>query len=123
MAEPFTLPNQAATGFQNGSRYDQYRPSYPAEAVDKLLKHLGVAEQKNRRIVDLASGTGKLTELLAARPEQFEVVAVEPHEGMRQTLVKKNLSGVKVLDGNAGSMPVEDGWGDALIAGQVSCVQ
>ena len=122
MATPFTLPNQAATGFQNASHYDQHRPTYPAESVDKLLKHLEVAELKNGRIVDLASGTGKFTELLAARPEAFEVVAVEPHEGMRDTLVKKNLAGVKVLDGDAGNMPVKDGWGDALVAAQVCLI-
>jgi SAM-dependent methyltransferase len=91
---------------------------YPREAVDKLLNLLGVANQSQARIVDLASGTGKFTELLVARPEKFEVVAVEPHEGMRGTLEKKNL-GIEILDGNAGNMPVKDDWGDSLIAAQV----
>lgn len=91
---------------------------YPPEAVDKLLRHLGVANQSNVHIVDLGSGTGKFTELLVARPEEFEVVAVEPHEGMRGNLEKKNL-GIEVLDGNAANMPVTDEWGDALIAAQV----
>ena len=54
-----------------------------------------------------------------ARPEKFEIAAVEPHEGMRAALVKKNL-GIKVLDGHAQNMPVEEGWGDSLIAAQVS---
>ena len=92
---------------------------YPPESVDKLLGHLGVSNQSNAHIVELASGTGKFTELLVARPEKFEVVAVEPHEGMRGTLEKKNLR-IEVLDGNAGNMPVKNGWGDALIAAQVS---
>ena len=91
---------------------------YPPEAVDKLLRHLGVANESNAHIVDLGSGTGKFTELLVARPEEFEVVAVEPHEGMRGNLEKKNL-GIKVLDGNAANIPVKDEWGDALIAAQV----
>lgn len=56
-----------------------------------------------------------------ARPEKFEVVAVEPHEGMRGALMKKNL-GIEVVDGNAGNMPVKDAWGDALIAAQVSLI-
>lgn len=55
------------------------------------------------------------------RLEKFEVVAVEPHEGMRGELEKKDL-GAKVLDGNAENMPVEDGWSDALIAAQVSLI-
>lgn len=56
-----------------------------------------------------------------ARPEQFEVVAVEPHDEMRDILVRKNL-GIEVLNGNAANMPVKDGWCDALIAAQVSVV-
>jgi hypothetical protein len=48
------------------------------------------------------------------------VIAVELHEGMREELVKKNLrSGVKIMEGDAGNMPIEEGWGDALIAAQV----
>jgi tRNA G46 methylase TrmB len=94
---------------------------YPPEAVDKLLEHVGVKNQKNAHIVEIGSGTGKFTDLLVARPENFDVVAIEPHEGMRGALVKKNLA-IKVLDGNAGNMPVQDGWGDALIAAQVSSI-
>jgi ubiquinone/menaquinone biosynthesis C-methylase UbiE len=121
MAKPFTLANQANSGFSDAANYDQHRPSYPVAAVEKLLTHLGVAGQNNGRIIDLASGTGKFTELLVARPDQYEVVAVEPHDGMRANLVSKHLgSSVKVLDGHAGSIPLEDGWGDALIAAQVS---
>lgn len=121
MTTPFTLDNRAASGFQDGSRYDKYRPSYPAEAVDKLLSHLEVANQKNARVIDLASGTGKFTELLAARPEEFEIVAAEPHAGMREELVKKDLgSRVKVLDGDAGNIPVGVEGADTLIAAQVS---
>ena len=55
-----------------------------------------------------------------ARKEDFEVVGIEPHAGMREELVKKELRGVTVQDGDAGHMPVEDGWGDALITAQVS---
>ena len=119
MASTFTLADPAATGFQNSSHYDQYRPSYPAESVDQLLKHLNVAGLKDARIVEIASGTGKFTELLAARPEKFELVAVEPHANMRETLVGKSLAGVKVSDGDAAHIPIEDGWGDALITAQV----
>jgi trans-aconitate methyltransferase len=120
MATSFTLDDRAQSGFQNASDYDTHRPSYPTEAVDKLLTHLGVAGQKNAKIVDLACGTGKFTELLVKRPEGFEVVGVEPHEGMRAESVRKELKGVKVMDGDAGNMLIEEGWGDSLIAAQVS---
>jgi ubiquinone/menaquinone biosynthesis C-methylase UbiE len=120
MAAQFTLPEEASKGFSNASHYDKYRPSYPAEAVDKLLKSIGVAGVQNARIIDLACGTGKFTELLAARPENYEIVGVEPHQEMREELVKKDLgSRVKVLAGDACNIPIEDGWADALIAAQV----
>jgi ubiquinone/menaquinone biosynthesis C-methylase UbiE len=119
MAAQFTLPEQATTGFSNASHYDKYRPSYPVEAVETLLKSVGVAGIQNARIVDLACGTGKFTELLAARPENYEIVGVEPHKEMREQLVEKDLPRVRVLAGDACNMPIEDGWGDTLIAAQV----
>lgn len=120
MAASFALDTRAATGFQNASAYDQNRPSYPPESVNRLLTHLGVAGQEDARVIDLACGTGKFTEVLAAREEKFEIMAVEPHEGMRNVLVMKELGDrVQVADGNAGNMPVEEGWGDALVAAQV----
>jgi hypothetical protein len=52
---------------------------------------------------------------------KFEVVAIEPHAGMRATLVQKHLGlNVKVLDGDAGHMSVDDEWADAVVAAQVS---
>lgn len=50
------------------------------------------------------------------------MLAVEPHANMRAELEKKECRGVTVLEGNAASMPIEEGWGDALIAAQVSAV-
>lgn len=86
--------------------------------MDKLLTHLGVAGLKNASVIDLACGTGKFTESLVNREEEFDVVGIEPHAGMREELVKKNLRSVKVLEGDAAHMPIENGWGDALIAAQ-----
>lgn len=120
MATSFTLPEQAASGFSNASAYDKYRPSYPAEAVDKLLKNVGVADVKHARVIDLACGTGKFTRVLAARPEQYEIIGVEPHQDMREELTKQGTgSHLQVLEGDACNIPVEEGWGDALIVAQV----
>ncbi|EHL03316.1 putative Uncharacterized methyltransferase C25B8.09 [Glarea lozoyensis 74030] len=125
MTSKFQLDERANIGFGDASSYDKFRPSYPPEAVEKLLAHLGLSGVDGARVVDLASGTGKFTEfgLLAGRPEKFEIVAVEPHQGMRLELEKKELKGVKSVDGDACNIPLEDGWGDALIAAQknVNC--
>ncbi|OTB11823.1 hypothetical protein K445DRAFT_209782 [Daldinia sp. EC12] len=112
------LPTAAEEGFKDAASYDAYRPSYPPEAVDTFLTKLKVAEQFGSKIVEIASGTGKFTELLAKRPESFTVKAIEPHHGMREKLAQKDLTGVEVIDGKADKMPVEDEWGDACIAAQ-----
>ena len=119
------LPAVAEEGFRNATAYDAYRPSYLAEAVDAFLARLGVARMPGARVVEVAAGTGKFTEQLARRPERFAVRAVEPHDGMRDRLDAKaradpDLVGVHVLPGKAEKMPLEDEWGDACIAAQVS---
>lgn len=107
----------------NASSYEHHRPSYPPEAVDSLLTHLQVQGLKGARIVDLASGTGKLTELLANRTEEYEIICVEPHKGMRDELLKKNLKGVTVSAGEASRMlGIENQSVDAVVAAQVSFI-
>lgn len=119
MASQQAVAQAATTGFNNASAYDVHRPSYPPEAVQSLLHHLSVANKPNAKIVDLAAGTGKFTELLAAREEQYEIVAVEPVAKMRESLAGKDLKGVEVRDGLATGMEVGDAWADAVIAAQV----
>lgn len=117
---PSAIHQAATVGFNNAAAYDTHRPSYPAAAVQGLLTQLGLVNQGAARILDLAAGTGKLTEALAAREERFEIVAVEPLEAMRETLVAKELAGVRVEDGTAAKMKgVEDGWADVVVVAQV----
>jgi protein-L-isoaspartate O-methyltransferase len=120
----FYLPAQADQGFRDASSYDQHRPSHPPSAVSSLLEHLKLAGQANSKIVEIGAGTGKFTEILAAREEGFEIVAVEPHREMRESLVGENLGSsergsVKVVEGNAAKTGLEEEWGDACIAAQV----
>jgi SAM-dependent methyltransferase len=58
--------------------YDRARPSYPAAAIDALLEYGGLAP--GSRIADVGAGTGKATELLAARG--LDVTAIEPSAEM-----------------------------------------
>lgn len=73
-----SLAPAAAAGFQNASAYDAHRPAYPPAAVEKLLAHMRLAGRPHARVVEVAAGTGKFTEALAAREEGFEVLATEP---------------------------------------------
>lgn len=69
---------------------------------------------------EVPTGTGKFTEALSARPEQYEIVAVEPHDDMRQQLSNKQLPRVTVVNGTAEKMPAaEDGAFAAAVAAQV----
>ncbi|KAB5580778.1 S-adenosyl-L-methionine-dependent methyltransferase [Coniochaeta sp. 2T2.1] len=118
MASSYELPEAAAEGFMDAGAYDAHRPSYPPEAVEELLRRLKIADKPNVNVLEIAAGTGKFTELLAKRHENYTIHAVEPHAGMRAQLEKKQLRNVTVTDGHAAKMPVEDEWADACIAAQ-----
>lgn len=104
----------AAAGFSAGSAaYDKGRPSYPQGAVDLLVSELGVDGRST--VVDLAAGTGKFTALLV--PTGATVIAVEPVDEMRDTLIR-TVPGVEARDGTAESMPFPDGFADAVTVAQ-----
>ncbi|KAK6613898.1 methyltransferase C25B8.09 [Botrytis cinerea] len=123
-----TLALEALNGFSNASDYDKHRPSYPPEAVSKLLKNLGVENVEGARVIDVGAGTGKFTTLLAERKEGFAIKCVEPHDEMKEVLRGKFgkgnegawEGGVEIVGGSAQNMEIEDGWADAVIASQVS---
>ena len=61
--------------------YDEIRPGYPPELVDAALERGGL--HAGARVVEVGCGTGKLTELLAARG--LSVDAVDPGPNMIET--------------------------------------
>ena len=114
-----SIHKAALSGFSSASRYDIHRPSYPQSAVSAFLSALKISGVQGARIIDLGAGTGKFTELLAARDEAYDILALEPHDGMRDELVRKQLKGVTVGKGSAEDMGVEEQWADAVISAQV----
>jgi 2-polyprenyl-3-methyl-5-hydroxy-6-metoxy-1,4-benzoquinol methylase len=119
MASTNGISSKAQAGFAKGAAYDRNRPGYTHTIVQHLLESLHVSGKKHARILDLAAGTGKLTEAIAARDEQYEIIAVEPHDEMRQVLEDKKLPGVTVLAGKADAIPVGDEEFDAVVCAQV----
>ena len=90
--------------------YRRARPSYPAAAVEWALERA-----PGRRVVDLAAGTGKLTEVILATGA--DVTAVEPLANMRAALAE-SLPGIAALAGTAAAIPLADANADAVLVGQ-----
>jgi SAM-dependent methyltransferase len=96
------------------ARYAQHRPGYPDQAVMWALDSLPA----NGRVLDLAAGTGKLTEaILRCGVPAAAVLAVEPDGEMRAQL-SQLLPAVEVRSGTAEQIPAGDGVVDAVMVGQ-----
>lgn len=91
------------------AHYDRVRPTYPVQAVRWAIG------DPPARVVDLGAGTGILTRVLLAAG--FDVVPVEPDEGMRTQLATATSETV-ALAGSAEAIPLPDGSVDAVVAGQ-----
>jgi SAM-dependent methyltransferase len=90
--------------------YREARPGYPQAAVAWLLEHAPGGD-----VLDLAAGTGKLTEVIAATGAR--VTAVEPLDGMRRELAA-TVPSARLLAGSAEQIPLGDGTVDAVLVGQ-----
>ena len=104
----------AAAGFGRAAdAYERSRPSYPPEAVARLVAELGIGP--GRSVLDLAAGTGKLTRLLV----EFgaDLVAVEPSAAMRSEFGSV-LPDIPVHEGTAEQIPLADDSVDAVVVAQ-----
>ena len=86
--------------------YDQGRYGWPPTLLDGI---------DGETVLDLAAGTGKLTELLAARYRK--VVAVEPLAEMRG-LLEQRVPTARALAGSAESIPLNDQSVDAVFVAE-----
>jgi ubiquinone/menaquinone biosynthesis C-methylase UbiE len=75
------MPNDNTILFSGKAEsYAKARPSYPQEAVDYVCS----LAKADAVFADIGAGTGKWTELIAARG--YEIYAVEPNDDMRKEL-------------------------------------
>jgi len=108
------IHDAAAVGFERGAaEYERGRPGYPADALEVLVRELGI--ERGTRVLDLAAGTGKLTRALVAHGA--DVIAVEPVRAMREALASA-LPGVRVLAGTAEQLPLAPAVVDAVTVAQ-----
>jgi SAM-dependent methyltransferase len=104
------------TGFRfevvNAQDYDDLRPGYAPEAVAWVAERAELRE--GSLVADLAAGTGQLARRFALLG--VEVLAVEPAANMRAVL-QGRLPGIRVVDGTAESIPLDDGAAEAVVVG------
>ncbi|WP_421732914.1 class I SAM-dependent methyltransferase [Cellulomonas sp.] len=101
--------DRAASFDRAAAVYQATRPGYPDEAVRWAVP------AEARDVLDLAAGTGKLTERLVALG--WHVIAVEPSDAMRAELTAA-LPGVEALPGTAEQLDLPDASVDAVTIAQ-----
>jgi SAM-dependent methyltransferase len=94
-------------------QYARHRPGYAEAAVRWCLAPVSGAQPV--RVVDLGAGTGILTGALARLGA--DVVAVEPDQAMLAEL-RRQLPGVRAVEGSAEALPLPDQSADAVLCGQ-----
>ncbi|WP_174548841.1 class I SAM-dependent methyltransferase [Actinomadura formosensis] len=115
-SEPELMARRAASFGGSAAAYARERPDYPDAAVRWALEP--VAGRGSLRVLDLAAGTGKLTQVLLRNGvDAADVVAVEPDAAMRDEL-RRRVPGVRAAGGSAESIPLGDGTVDAVVVGQ-----
>nr|WP_246481289.1 class I SAM-dependent methyltransferase [Amycolatopsis umgeniensis] len=103
---------RAASFGAKAAAYATHRPDYPEKA---LAWGLAGARETPERVLDLAAGTGKVSEGLLALG--VTVTAVEPDAQMLEELTKA-FPAVTPLIGTAERIPLPDASVDAVVAGQ-----
>jgi SAM-dependent methyltransferase len=131
-AAPEAVADRAVSFGRSAAAYADERPDYPDAAVRWALEPVaersgpttgaqagpGNGPAYGPRVLDLAAGTGKLTEVLLRGGVPAErIVAVEPDPKMRAEF-RRRVTGVVSLAGSAEEIPLPDGSVDAIVVGQ-----
>jgi len=98
--------------------YERYVGRWSPHVARPFLRWLG--PPLGARWVDVGAGTGVLTATILEVAAPASVLAVEPEEGFR-AYAEHRLPDprVRVVDGVAERLPVEDGGADAVVSGVV----
>jgi ubiquinone/menaquinone biosynthesis C-methylase UbiE len=97
--------------------YARFRPTYPAEAVDLILRHCSLLP--GSVLVDVGCGTGISSRLFAARG--VRVLGIEPNDEMRQQAQAAALAEGPAPEYHAGTAEatgLPDRCADAVLAAQ-----
>jgi SAM-dependent methyltransferase len=112
-AAPDDRQRRASSFGAAAAQYARFRPGYAEAAIRWCLAP--VSEAQPVRVVDLGAGTGILTGALARLGA--EVIAVDPDQAMLAEL-RRQLTGVRAMEGSAEELPLPDQSVDAVLCGQ-----
>ncbi len=114
MADARPRVHPAVWGFDRAAaRYEHGRPDYPIAAIRRLGRALRIGP--GTTTVELGAGTGKFTRAWMGLGSA--ILAIEPIPGMRRQFAQA-VPTVPVLPGTAESIPLPDGFADAVVAAQ-----
>jgi len=96
--------------------YAKSRPSYPADAIEFIVRQCGLGN--NSAVVDVGAGTGISARLLAAQGPT--VIGVEPNDDMRSQAESESLDfeNLSFLKGTAEETLLVDNIADAVLCAQ-----
>jgi SAM-dependent methyltransferase len=106
------MPSRFSFEAVNALDYDELRPSYAREAIAWVAQRGSL--RHGSTVVDLAAGTGQLSRRFVDLG--VDLVAVEPAPNMRSVL-EVRLPLVRVVDGTAEAIPLEDRSAEAVTVG------
>lgn len=113
MTEPLRPDDTSRPGEREPARADAHdRPGYPPRALDWWGTRGAFGPRV--RVLDLAAGTGTLTQLL---PRECRVVAVEP-SAERCAAFDRAVGDVHVIEGCAEAIPLQAGSFDTVLVAQ-----
>lgn len=109
----------------NHSTYDLFRPSFAPALVNRFLVDLKLAtrsEEKftfhtDKKILELAAGTGKFTKNLIDNGWNENLTVVEPSSGMLVSF-KQHFPQIKTHEASSYSIPLEDSSVDSVVIAQ-----
>ncbi|BFZ03291.1 hypothetical protein BsWGS_06330 [Bradybaena similaris] len=119
------MEKQAELGFKTGGdNYDANRPSYTDESVDLIVSEIVSSSEAAKAsylkydVLELGSGTGKLTEHLCKKlPSHMMYMATEPSENFLSILKSKGLN-VDSAIATAGSIPLSENSIGSIVCAQ-----
>jgi SAM-dependent methyltransferase len=111
--DPRQMSRRASSFGPAAAEYALHRPGYPDAAIEWVLQP--IRGRRVIRVLDLAAGTGLVTEAL--HRAEVDVIAVEPDPQMRMEM-QRRVFGVAVLAGTGEDIPLPDERVDAVLVGQ-----